>query len=74
MQSSQDQIFWREVHQLEQKITVLRSRAIDSNGVPIDTAPIDDIEGSNGKHNNRSGLENDLDMKMSKLFMYNQNL
>jgi len=42
-------------HQLEQKITVLRSRDIDSNGVHIDTAPLDVIEGSNGKNNN-SGL------------------
>jgi len=55
---------------MEQKITVLRSRDIDSNGVHIDTAPVDDIEGFNGKSNNRSGVENDLDMKMSKLFMY----
>ena len=61
-----------QLEQLEQKITVLRSRDIDSNGVPIDTAPIYDIEGSNGKNNNRSGLENGLDMKMSKLFMYEE--
>jgi len=63
-------------HQLEQKITVLRSRDIDSNsnGVPIDAAPVADIEGSNGKNNNKSGLENNLNMKMkmSKLFMYEE--
>ena len=31
----------------------------------IETAPNDDIEGSNGKNNNSNGLENDPDMKMS---------
>jgi len=40
-------------------------RDIDSNGYHIDTVPVDDIDGSNGKNNDRSGLENDLDMKMS---------
>jgi len=40
---------------------------MDSNGVPIDTAPIDVIEGCNGKNNNRTCLENDLDMKMSTI-------
>ncbi len=44
-----------------------RSRDIDCNGVIIDTAPIDDIEGFNGKVKNRTGLRNDPDMKMSKV-------
>ena len=86
MQSSQDHISWREVqnksfshthtptHQLDQKITVhvLRSRDINSTGFHIETAPVDDIEGCNGKNNNSNGLENDLDMKMSKLFTYEE--
>jgi len=65
MQSSQDHISWREVQnksfshthtptQLDQKITVhatliLRSRDINSTGFHIETAPVDDIEGCNGK-------------------------
>ena len=45
------------------KITVLRSRDIDCSGVHIDIAPVDDIEGFNGKDNNSNGLESDPDMK-----------
>jgi len=86
MQSSQDHISWRKVqnksfshthtptHQPDQKITVhvLRSRDINSTGFHIDTAPVDDIEGCNGKDNNSNGLENVPDMKMSKLFTYEE--
>ena len=54
------------------KITVLRSRDIDCNGVHIDIAPVDGIEDFNGKDNNSNGLENDPDMKMSKLFTYEE--
>ena len=54
------------------KITALRSRDIDCNGVHIDIVPVDDIEGFNGKDNNSNGLENDSDMKMSKLFTYEE--
>jgi len=72
MQSSQDHISWREVqnksfshththtptHQLDQKIsTLLRSRDINSTGFHIETAPVDDIEGCNGKDNNRKNLQ-----------------
>ena len=59
---------------LNKKITVhvLRSREINSTGFHIETAPVDDIEGSNGKNNNSNGLENDPDMKMSKLFTYEE--
>ena len=59
-------------HQLEQKITALRSRDIDCDGVNVDTAPVDDIEGFNGKDNNSNGWENDPDKKMCKLFMYEE--
>ena len=38
----------------------------------IDIAPVDGIEGFNGKDNNSNGLENDPDMKMSKLFRYEE--
>ena len=54
------------------KTTALRSRDIDCNGVHIDTAPVDDIEGLNWKDYNSNSLENDADMKMSKLFTYEE--
>jgi len=61
-------------HQLDQKITVhvLRSRDINSTGSHIEIAPVDDIEGCNGKDNNSNGLENDPGMKMSTLFTYEE--
>jgi len=37
----------------------------DSNGVHIDTAFVDDIEGCNGKDNNITDLDSNPDMKMS---------
>ena len=40
------------------KITALRSRYIDCNGIHIDIAPINVIGGFNGKNNNSNGLEN----------------
>ena len=43
-------------NQLDQKPTVHWIRDIDSNGDHIDTVPVDDIDGSNGKNNDRSGL------------------
>ena len=54
------------------KITALRSRDIDCNGVHIDIAPVEGNEGFHGKYNNTNGLENDPDMKMSKLFLYEE--
>jgi len=54
------------------KITALRSRDIDCNGIHVDIAPVDGIEDLNGKDNNSNGLENDPDMKMSKLFTYEE--
>ena len=54
------------------KITALRSRDIDCNGVHIDVAPVDDIKGFNGKYNNSNGSENDPDKKMCKLFTYEE--
>ncbi len=50
-------------HTSYSKITVLRSCDIDCSGVHIDIAPVDDIEGFNGKDNNSYGLESDPDMK-----------
>jgi len=50
---------------LEQKITVLRSRDIDSNGAHINTATVEDIEGCNSKDNKITGSGNDPDMIMS---------
>ena len=49
---------------------VLRSLDISSTGFHIITAPVDDIEDCSGKDNNSNGLENDPDMKMSKLFTH----
>ena len=54
------------------KITALRNGDIDCNGVHIDIAPVDGIEGFSGKYNNSNGLENDPDMKMSKSFTYEE--
>ena len=88
MQSSQDDISWWEVqyqsfshthNRTRDKITVLRSRDIDCNGVHIDVASVhidiasvDDNEGFHGKYNNSNSLENDPDMKMSQLFLYEE--
>ena len=82
MQSSQDDISLFSIPKFQpntqsnSKITVLRSRDIDCNGVHIDVASvhidiasIDDNEGFHGKYNNSNGLENDPDMKMSQLFL-----
>ena len=54
------------------KITALRSRVIDCNRVHIDIAPVDGIEGFNWKDCNSNGLDCDPDMKMSKLFTYEE--
>ena len=81
MQSSQEQISQREARGTTQKFQLhtqwysptgakdnsTRSLDIDCNGVNIDTAPVDDIEGFNGKDSNRTDLRNDPDMKMSKV-------
>ena len=54
------------------KITALRRRDIDCNGVHIDILPVDNIKGFNWKGYNSNGLDNDPDMKMSKLFTYEE--
>ena len=56
-----------------------RSRDIDCNGIHIDVAsvhidiaPVDDNEDFHGEAYYSNGLENDPDMKMSKLFTYEE--